>query len=134
MFRRGAVYWCQDNETGKQVSLQTKDRAVAERLFFARNEAHQQPIINLHIARAYLLVGDPEAASRTWQSVMDEIVKLKHRETGVRWRVAIKDKALDGIRKLAELETRAQDFCARWSAEKSPPTCTYDGSTILPCR
>ena len=40
MFRRGAVYWCQDNETGKQVSFQTKDRAVAERLFFARNEAH----------------------------------------------------------------------------------------------
>jgi len=110
MFRRGSVFWCQDNETRKQESLQTKARATAERLLHARNEAHQQPIINLQIARAYLLVGDPEAATRTWQSVMDEIVKLKHRETGIRWRVAIKDHALDGIRKLPVLETRAQDF------------------------
>ena len=29
MFLRGAVFWCQDNETGKQQSLGTKDRAVA---------------------------------------------------------------------------------------------------------
>ena len=60
MFRRGNVYWIQDNETGKQETLRTKDRAEAERLFNAKNEAHRQPIINLQIARAYLMVGDPE--------------------------------------------------------------------------
>jgi hypothetical protein len=84
----------------------TKDRLTAERLFNARNEAHQQPIINLQIARAYLLVGDPQVATRTWQFVMDEIVKLKHDETRVRWLVAIKDKALDGVRDLPLLESR----------------------------
>jgi integrase len=110
MFLRGTVYWCQDNETGKQETLRTKDRVTAERLFNARNEAHQQPIINLQIARAYLLVGDPQVATRTWQFVMNEIVKLKHDETRVRWLVAIKDKALDGLRDLPLLETRAEQF------------------------
>src|SRR5688572_3683798 len=110
MFLRGTVYWCQDNETGKQETLRTKDRVTAERLFNAKNEAHQQPIINLQIARAYLLVGDPQVATRTWQFVMDEIVKLKHDETRVRWLVAIKDKALDGLRGLPLLETRAEQF------------------------
>jgi hypothetical protein len=58
-----------------------KRRAEAERLLHAKDEAHRQPIINLHIARAYLMVGDPEAATRSWQFVMDEIVKLKHGNT-----------------------------------------------------
>ena len=91
MFLRGSVFWCQNNETGKQESLGTKDRRTAERLFHAKNEAHQQPIINLQIARAYLLVGDPEIGTRTWQFVMDEIVKLKTGETQRRWKVATKD-------------------------------------------
>src|SRR5439155_7237744 len=110
LFLRGTVFWCQDNETGKQETLRTKDRDEAERLFNAKNEAHRQPIINLQIARAYLMVGDPQAATRTWQNVMEEILKLKHGETERRWKVAIKDRALDGIRGLPLLETRAVDF------------------------
>jgi len=110
MFLRGEIFWCQHNATGKQETLRTKDRATAERLLHAKNEAHQQPIINLQIARAYLLVGDPESATRTWQYVMNEIVKLKRGQTLARWLVAIKDKALDGIRDLPLLETRAQHF------------------------
>lgn len=74
LFRRGQVFWCQDNYTGRQQSLGTKDRGLAERLLHARNEAHEQPLINLQIARAYLLVSDPQIGKRTWQSVMDELV------------------------------------------------------------
>ena len=110
MFLRGTVYWVQDNETGKQETLKTKKRDEAKRLFDAKNEACRQPIINLQIARAYLMVGDPLAAKRTWQVVMEEIVKLKKDETERRWKVAIKDRAFEGIRKLPLLETRAQDF------------------------
>lgn len=110
MFLRGSVYWCQDNETRKQESLGTKDRAEAERLLAAKNEAHRNPIINLQIARAYLMVGDPKAALRTWSDVMAEIVKLKHGETHRRWLVAVKDKALQGIQALPLLETRAEHF------------------------
>jgi len=79
-------------------------------LLNAKNEAHRQPAINLQIARAYLMVSDPLAAKRTWQSVMDEIVKLKHDETLRRWLVAVKNKALDRIRALPLLETRAEHF------------------------
>jgi len=31
----------------------TRDQAAARRIFTARNEAHEQPAINLQIARAY---------------------------------------------------------------------------------
>ena len=84
----------------------------------ARNEAHQQPVINLQIARAYLLVGDPEIGTRSWQFVMDEIVKLKRDETQVRWKTAIKDHALDGLRKLPIIETRAEHFLRAMEAGK----------------
>ena len=110
LFLRGTVFWCQDNETRKQETLRTKDRLTAERLLHAKNEAHLQPIINVQIARAYLLVGDPEVATRTWQYVMNEIVKLKHDETQRSWLVAIKDKALNEIRNRPVLETRAEHF------------------------
>jgi hypothetical protein len=35
---RGTVLWCQYNDSGKQKSLGTKDRATAERLLHAKNE------------------------------------------------------------------------------------------------
>jgi integrase len=108
MFRRGQVFWCQDNQTGRQESLGTKDRTLAERLLHARNEAHQQPLINLQIARAYLLVSDPQIGKRSWQDVMDELVKLKRGVTQVRWLVAIKDRSYDGFRHLPLLETRPE--------------------------
>ncbi len=108
MFRRGQVFWCQDNHTGRQQSLGTKDRALAERLLHVQNEAHLQPIINLQIARAYLLVSDPQIGKRTWQEVMDELVKLKQGVTQVRWRVATKDKCFSALRQLPLLETRPE--------------------------
>ena len=52
----------------------------------------------------------PQAATRNWQFDMDEIVKLKRDETQRRWLVALKDKALDGIRCMPLLETRAEHF------------------------
>ena len=110
MFRRGKVYWAHNNETGKQESLRTRDRNEAERILHAKNEAHRQPIINLQIARAYLMVSDPQAATRTWQVVMEEILKLKHGETHRRWLTATKDRALSGIREVVLLETRAEQF------------------------
>lgn len=73
---RGEIYYVHNNESGAQESLRTKDRVEAERPFNAKNVAHRQPIINLQIARGYLMIIDPEAATRTWPDVMDEIVKL----------------------------------------------------------
>lgn len=66
-------------------------------------------IINLQIARAYLIVGDPAVATRTCQFVLEEIVKLKKGETERRWKVAIKDQALNSIRQLPLMEPRAEN-------------------------
>jgi hypothetical protein len=40
-----------------------------------KNEAHRQPVLNLHIALTYLVSTDPEVAKRTWQAPMDEMTK-----------------------------------------------------------
>jgi len=42
-------FYLQDNLTGKQESLRTKDRATAESLLHARNEAVRQPELNIQL-------------------------------------------------------------------------------------
>lgn len=110
MFRRGNVFWCQDNVTAKQETLGTRDRETALRLLHARNEAGRQTAINLQIARAYLAASDPEIATRKWQLVMEEMAKIKQGPTRERWLRAIKDKAFDSIRDLSIIETRSEHF------------------------
>jgi len=89
--------------------LHTSDRSKATRLLHAKNEAGQQPAINLQIARAYLVATDPQIATRTWQFVMDEIAKLKKGPTQDRWVRAMRDKAFDSIRQLPVLEIRPRE-------------------------
>ena len=110
LFLRGKTYYCEDLLTRKQQSLQTGDKEIALRLLHARNEAEQQPAVNLQIARAYLVASDPSIATRTWQFVMDEMAKLKTGPTQVRWQRATRDKAFDVIRSLPVLETRPEHF------------------------
>ena len=55
--RSNGIFFIEDRVTSKQASLQTRDKVVAQRIFNAKNESHQQPAINLQIARAYLLAG-----------------------------------------------------------------------------
>jgi integrase len=115
LFQRNGVYYAQNNSTSKQESLRTKDRKQAVRLIQAKNDAQQQPLLNLHLAKAYWLGADPNAASRTWQHVIeqhviDTIVDAKQGETRLRWLTAAKDKSFDGIRNLNLLETRAEHF------------------------
>jgi hypothetical protein len=47
--RRNGIFFIQNDATGKQESLRTRDKEIARRLFHAKNEAHQQPAINLQI-------------------------------------------------------------------------------------
>jgi hypothetical protein len=111
VFRRSwGTYYCEDLVTKKQETLKTRDKEEAHRIVAARNETDESPAFSLHLARVYWKAGDPEAAKRTWQHVMDEIPKLKDKETRYRWLTAIKDKAFDVIRNLVVLETQAADF------------------------
>lgn len=108
--RAGGVFYLEDKQTGKQSSLKTKDRKVAARLLLAHNEAHQQPELNLQIARAYLVGSDPLFASRTWQMVMDAMVALKGAATKPRWLTATRDKAFTKLRHKPLLGTKSEDL------------------------
>jgi len=111
VFRRGwGTFYCEDLVTKKQTTLKTRDKTEAYRLVAAKNETEEAPAFSLHLARVYWKAGDPAAAKRTWQDVMDEIPKLKHGDTQHRWHTAIKDRAFDTIRNLVVLETQAEHF------------------------
>lgn len=108
--RKGGVFYVFDRQTGTRESLQTADRSAARRLLHAKNEAHEQPLINRQIARAYLAAGDPDISRRTWQVMMEEITKTKRGETRLRWQRASKDHAFDLIRNLTLIQTQPQHF------------------------
>jgi integrase len=110
LFRRGPVFYCQDNTTGQQTSLRTKNEDEAHALLHSRNEAFRQPILNLQIARTYLSASDPQVAKRTWQMVMDEMGKTKHGPTKTRHDRGMRDTAFNSIRKMPLLETQAHHF------------------------
>lgn len=110
LFRRGAVFYCEDTTTGQQASLKTKDEGAARMLLHSKNEAFRQPVLNLQIARTYLSATHPDVAKRTWSSVMEELGKTKSGETHRRHLCAMKDKAFDSLRELPILETQAIQF------------------------
>jgi integrase len=106
--RKNGIFFLEDRTTKQQESLRTRIKEAAIRIFHAKNEAYLQPAISLQIARGYLMASDPLIVKRTWQHVMNEIVKTKQGPTRVRWETAIKDKAFDAIRELVLLETQAE--------------------------
>ncbi len=110
LFRRGDVFYTEDTTTGKQHSLRTKDEAEATTLLHSKNEAHRQPVLNLHIARTYLTATDPEVAKRDWQHVLTTITESKKGSTQIRWRTAANDKAFDRIRRRPIIETTAEEL------------------------
>src|SRR5689334_23105931 len=99
MFRRGGgVFYLQDSVTGKQESLRTINRAQAEQLLQARNTALQQPLINLEIAKAYLIATDPRMAERTWADVMHEYATHGRASSQERSRRAALSSAFNSLR------------------------------------
>jgi hypothetical protein len=60
VFRRGAVFYCEDGATGQQKSLLTKDDAEAQRIVQAKSDAVNLPQMNLVMARTYLSAQNPK--------------------------------------------------------------------------
>ena len=107
---RSDAFYCVDTKTGKRTSLATSNEDEANQIVQARNQAERQPMINLQIARAYLMASDPGIATRTWQIVMDEVTRTKRGNTQTRWSTATKDNAFDSIRNQPVLGTTAEQF------------------------
>ena len=110
--RRKSVYYAFDDTNKTFTSLKTKDKAEANRLIMAMNEAGKQPAMNLSLARVYLRHSDPMVSIRTWQHVLDEIIQIKSGPTQARWKSAAKDKAFDLIRNRILIETQAEHLLA----------------------
>jgi integrase len=104
------MFYVKDKTTGKHKSLRTKNHAEAQKLVQAHNDAVNQAIFNLQLARVYMAGTDPKLMTRNWQDVMDHIVQRRGGETHRRWSVAIKDKNFDSIRSLPVVETRPEHF------------------------
>jgi site-specific recombinase XerD len=122
--RPWGVFYLKNKISGEQTSLKTQDRAEAQRLLQARNDAESQPHFNLALARVYINGADPKLATRTWQEVMEHIVARKTDETRRRWEVAVKDRNFDCIRHLRVAETRAEHF-DRALADRKVSTNVY---------
>jgi integrase len=109
-FRRGKVWWIQHNETGKQESLRTKDKAEALRLLDLKNRPHAVAGFHLSMARTHLQLGNAEIISRTWKNVFETIIRTKTGNTKIRWERASRSKAFDTIRNLPLVETKTEQF------------------------
>jgi integrase len=118
LFRRGGIYYSQDSATGQQKSLRTRDEAEALQLINARNEAHRQPVLNLHLARAYLTASDPAFVERTWQTVMAQMQSRGKNSSRERYASVFKSPSFDGLRHKKLLETTADDFFAVFKQNK----------------
>jgi len=107
LYRRNGIFYAHDNGTGKQQTLRTRNRAEANRLLVAMNEAMHTRAFNLQLARVYLSASEPKMASRTWADVFDAIIQLKEGSTRRRWENARKDVALRTLLPLKLIETTA---------------------------
>ena len=108
LFLRSKVYYCEDRQTGKQTSLRTRSRNEAMALLNAKNEAARQPILNFQMARVYLSACDPEVAARTWQTVMDEIMRTKTGANQARWMAAGRSRQFDALRSRTLIATQPE--------------------------
>jgi integrase len=105
--RPWGVFYRKNKITGQQESLKTRDKVEATRLLVAMNEAGQQAAMNLSLAKVYLRHSDPLVASRTWQTVLDEIIRTKSGTNQERWQVMARSKWFDSIRNRLLIETQA---------------------------
>ncbi len=106
--RPWGTFSLKNKSTGVQKSLKTTDKFEAARLLVASNEAGQQAAMNLSLAKVYLRHSDPLVANRTWQTVLDEIIRTKTGENQIRWQVMAKSKWLDPLRNRLLIETQAE--------------------------
>jgi len=118
LFQRNGIYYSQDTATGQQKSLRTRDEADASKLIHARNEAHRQPVLNLHLARAYLTASDPAFVERTWQTVMEQLQSRGKASSRERYASVFKSPSYDALRHKKLLETTADDFFAVFKQNK----------------
>ena len=112
LYRRRNNFYLQDSRTGKQQSLETQDRKTALRLLEIKRQTVADPAYNQFILRTCLATRDPLLATRTWQTVMDQMQTHGKESSRYRCARAMRSTAYHGLRQLKLIETRPEDFLA----------------------
>ena len=112
IYRRRGVYYLQDARTGKQQSLETKDKNEALRLREIKCQSATDNSFNQIMLKTCLATQDPLLAKRTWHTVMEQIQTHGRASSQRRYSRAMKSKAFNHLRGLKLVETKADDFLA----------------------
>jgi hypothetical protein len=110
LFRRGEVFYAEDQDTGKQKSLKTKSADEARKIVQAKNDAVSQPLLNLVLAKTYLAAIDPKLVTRTWEDVMVRFCCRTNPVTQMRHERVIRTKPMRFLRERKLIETTADDI------------------------
>jgi integrase len=105
---RGGLYYCVDTTTGKRTSLGTTNEDEARQIIEAKNNSQRQPVLNLHIAKAYLAGSDNGMKTRTWQNAIEALIGTKKGANRERWLRVVKDKALAPLLPRVIIETQGE--------------------------
>jgi integrase len=110
MFRRGALFYCEDRTNGQQKSLRTRNESEARRILQAKNDAVNQPLMNLVMAKTYLAAQDPKLITRTWADVMQVFCERGKPSTRIRHARVVRSKPMQYLKTKKLVETTADDF------------------------
>jgi len=105
---RGGAYYCVDTKTGKRTSLGTTNADDAQQVVEARNNAERQPVLNLQIAKAYLVGSDNGITTRTWRHAIEALTHTKLDANKERWLRVVKDRALVPLLPQVIIETKGE--------------------------
>ena len=108
--RANGNYYQQDNETGAQVSLRTKDKRAAQEKLRAANESVAQPLLNRDLARIYLRAHDVQIEKRIWVDAMTAYSERNRDSSRTRCRRAFAGRDFDHIRSLEIIATKSDDL------------------------
>ena len=84
--RNGGSFYAKDRKTGRTESLATFDQREAARLLAAKNQATEQPCLNVAMAKVYLSAKSPELLTRTWGELIQLMADGYSGPTAIRWR------------------------------------------------
>jgi integrase len=109
---RSGMFYILNKQTNERRSLETTDRAEAQRLLDVENQARETSSLNMQLGVVYLRNSDPEMAKRTWQFAMNELSSHGKETSQKRCQREMDSKAFDLIRDKAIIETTSEDLKA----------------------
>jgi len=110
--RNGGSFYAKDRKTGQTFSLATSDQREANRLLAAKNQAVEQPCLNVAMAKVYLSAQSPEFLSRTWGQLIELVAQGYQGPTAIRWRKFAVSAPLKLLANLPLYQTEAVHFLA----------------------